>query len=141
VEAQIVRVHNCYGKGQPEDRFIADTSTKLINRKEVVLKYPNRIRDFCLVSEAAAKISDFATNFDSTPNVDSVEIGTGVGLSLSEAAIEISKILNVDSSLVVIPPFDILDPHQREVAELASHPMGKCEIEFKVGIYRTLKEK
>jgi nucleoside-diphosphate-sugar epimerase len=138
VDARIIRVHNCYGKGQPTDRFVSWAASKLSKQEEISIRYPERIRDFCLVSEAAQKISEIAISDDESSDSIVVEVGTGLGLTLKNVALKICETLNVKSSLVTNLNGDLEDPHPVEVAETQGDTAGVCKIEFHEGIQKTL---
>jgi nucleoside-diphosphate-sugar epimerase len=139
IDARIVRVHNCYGKGQPADRFISWATSKLMSGEEISIKYPDRIRDFCLVDEAAQRICEIATSEKKSSELNCVEVGTGLGLSLKTVAVKICETLNVEKSLVTVLDPDLEDPHPYEVARTQESILGKCAIEFHVGIQETLR--
>jgi len=136
IDARIIRVHNCYGKGQPTDRFVSWAAYKLSKQEEISIRYPKRIRDFCLVSEAAQKISEIATSDESSGSI-AVEVGTGLGLTLNSVALKICETLNAKSSLVTSLNGDLEDPHPFEVAKTQGNTTGACKIEFHEGIQKT----
>lgn len=139
IDARIIRVHNCYGKGQPKDRYISWALNKLLNNERISIRYPDRVRDFCLVDEAAQRICEIATADKKFSDLNYVEVGTGLGLTLKAAAIEICEILNVEKSLVKALDAEYEDPHPYEVAKNQDSILGKCKIEFHDGIQKALK--
>jgi nucleoside-diphosphate-sugar epimerase len=139
IDARIIRVHNCYGKGQPVDRYISWATNKLVKKEKISIRYPDRIRDFCLVDEAAQRICEIANSGKTSSELKYVEVGTGLGLTLKAVAIEICETLNVEKSLVTALDSEYEDPHPYEVAESQESTLGKCKIEFHEGIRTTLK--
>jgi nucleoside-diphosphate-sugar epimerase len=139
IDARIVRVHNCYGKGQPSDRYISWAASKLMQKEKISIRYPDRIRDFCLVDEAAQRICEIATADEESSGLNYVEVGTGLGLTLMDAAVKICETLNVEKSLVTSLDSEYEDPHPYEVAKNQGSILGKCKVEFHDGIRETLK--
>lgn len=136
VEAKIVRVHNCYGAEQPRNRFVSWVINQAESKEEIYLNYPNRVRDFCLVSEAATAIASISTIFATRPSKQMEEVGTGVGISLKDAALEICDVLNADRRLVKMPDNEELDMHPSEIARVSDQSGGLCKTTFKLGITR-----
>lgn len=139
IDARIVRVHNCYGKGQPSDRYISWATSKLMQEEKILIRYPDRIRDFCLVDEAAQRICEIATADKESSRLNYVEVGTGLGLTLKDAAVRICETLNVEKSLVTFLDSEYEDPHPYEVATNEGSILGKCKVEFHDGIRKTLE--
>ena len=79
----IARVHNAYGADQPRGRFVGDVIRHMAAGGEFTVRYPGRIRDFCLVDDVAARLADLASDPDAHGQFD---IGTGTGVSLLRAA-------------------------------------------------------
>ncbi len=139
IDARIIRVHNCYGKGQPTDRYISWAISKLMQKEKISIRYPDRIRDFCLVDEAAQRICEIATAENESSELNHVEVGTGLGLTLKDAAVKICETLNAEKSLVNFLYSEYEDPHPYEVAKNQGSILGKCKVEFDDGIQKTLK--
>jgi nucleoside-diphosphate-sugar epimerase len=139
IDARIIRVHNCYGLGQPQDRYISWATNKLMQKEKISIRYPDRIRDFCLVDEAAQRICEIAISDKKFPHLDYVEVGTGLGLTLKAAAMKICEVLNVEKSLVTALDYEDEDPHPYEVAKNQDSILGQCKIEFHDGIQKALK--
>lgn len=134
VQAKIVRVHNCYGVGQPQNRFVSWVINQAKLNEPVHLNYPSRVRDFCLVSEAALSISNISTTFLLGASNDTEEVGTGIGISLKDVAFEICDALDVDRSLIRKPKVKEVDFHPTEIANLSDQASGLCSTTFKTGI-------
>ena len=110
-----------------------------MQKERISIRYPDRVRDFCLVDEAAERICEIAITDKKSSNLDYVEVGTGVGLTLKAVAIKICKTLNVEESLVTALNSEYEDPHPYEVAENQDSILGKCKVEFHDGIQKVLK--
>ena len=139
IDARIIRVHNCYGKNQPTDRYISWATNKLMQKEEISIRYPDRIRDFCLVDEAAKRICEIAITVKKSSELNYVEVGTGLGLTLKDVAVKICETFNVEKSLVTTLDSEYEDPHPYEVAKNQGSILGKCKVEFHDGIRKTLK--
>lgn len=134
VEAKVVRVHNCYGPEQPSNRFVSWVINQVQSNEGFYLNYPNRIRDFCLVSEAATAIASISTKFVASPSKQIEDVGTGVGISLKDAAFAICDVLKADRGLVKIPDNEKVDMHPSEIAQVSDQGDGFCNTKFKIGI-------
>lgn len=137
ISGTILRVHNCYGEKQPQTRFIAWAVDKLKRGEQITLQHPDRIRDFCLVEEAASGISKLIINNSWRGSASYQEVGTGVGISLQDTAHIICDTFNVPRSLVRRPSVTAKDLHPSEVANLSENSLGLCKTNFKIGIRRS----
>jgi len=139
VDARIIRVHNSYGIGQPMNRFVSWTINKLQQKEKVALLHPFRVRDFCLVEEAAKGICELVKGMNSWPNDKVEEVGTGQGISLMDAALEICTIVGATEDLIVTSVGEKYDAHPSDVASLLPTSSGKCETNFEKGIAKVLR--
>lgn len=139
IQAKIVRVHNCYGKGQPRNRFVSWVIDRMQSNQNVYLNYPNRIRDFCLVSEAANGVASISSKFLTSPSPEMEEVGTGIGISLLDATREVCDVVNADRNLIRVPDTENIDMHISEIARVSEQDDGFCNTEFRLGITKLLK--
>jgi nucleoside-diphosphate-sugar epimerase len=137
IQGKIIRVHNCYGIGQPRNRFIAWASEKLKNQEPITLMHPDRVRDFCLVEEAATAISKLIQEDDFSPESSFKEVGSGAGITLRDAGRVLCNYFSVPKSLVLESMGKELDYHSYEVARVEKSSSGHCKTNFNEGIIQT----
>lgn len=128
----IVRIHNTYGPGQPEGRFVMGVLTKLRRGESFLVNYPERVREFCFVPEVARHLADVLEN----PGEGAMfrEIGSGVGLTLQQAARVMSERVGARADLVTARVRTTPDPHARQVADSGSPDFLACTTSFRDGI-------
>jgi len=68
------------------------------------------------------------------------EVGTGQGISLKDAAIDMCRILGVSDELVITNLNNRIDAHPKEIAVFSGSSKGKCTSSFSEGILRVLGE-
>lgn len=132
----LLRIHNTYGPGQPITRFIAGTVTSLMSNHEVILNYPDRVRDFVFLDDVVASFVSALDN--SSPGLNEVELGTGVGSSLYMAAREIAHILERPVELVTRARPASRDPHPFAVAARRGGTYGTCLTSLRIGLTQTI---
>jgi nucleoside-diphosphate-sugar epimerase len=137
VHVSICRVHNTYGPGQPDRRFIAYVINQLESNRPVVLQRPDRIRDFVFLDETVDGIQLLVGAGMSAPT--RAELGTGVGLRLRECAIHIAGALNRSTDLVIDGEASTDDPNPVTVASERFGSLGNCRTDFAEGLELTLK--
>lgn len=136
VPLTVLTVHNTYGPHQPSARFIARTIEVLREGRRLILNYPDRERDFVYVDDVAACISH--TVAEAPPGLDEVQVGTGVGLTLRQAALIIAGALGQDPTLVESEPHHLTDPNPATVCPIPGGTFGLCTTTFEAGIVATL---
>jgi nucleoside-diphosphate-sugar epimerase len=134
IQGKILRVHNCYGSRQPKNRYVAWAVERIKNGDKIELLHPERVRDFCLVDEVAARIVDVIVSASSFSDPNFEEIGSGTGMSLRTAAHEICDFLGAPSELVLESNQPAEDLHPYEVARISENSSGLCRIGFKDGL-------
>ena len=134
----ILTVHNTYGPHQPRARFVAAITDTLRRGEPVTLNYPDRVRDLVFVDDVAASFAHALLTPE--PGVTEVHVGTGVGLTLHGAALEIAAAVGADPALVSAAPVVGLDPNPVTVSPELGGTYGLCTTSFTEGIRRTVKE-
>ena len=137
VHVSICRIHNTYGPGQPEGRFVAHVISQLTEGRPVPLRFPERVRDFVYLGDTVTGLHTLVDANMSAPQ--HAELGTGVGLRLREAAICIAHALDRPDNLVINGGRDTDDPNPVTVASERFGSLGNCRINFAEGIELTLK--
>lgn len=140
LNARIARVHNCYGQNQPANRFVSWALNKLRRNELITLQHPLRIRDFCIVDEAAHGLTMMINGIEMWQPGLIEEVGTGQGISLKDAAIDMCRILGVSNELVITNLNNRIDAHPKEIAVFSASSKGKCPSSFNEGILRVLGE-
>lgn len=140
LNARIVRVHNCYGQNQPANRFVSWALNRLRRNELITLQHPLRIRDFCIVDEAAHGLTMMINGIEMWQPGLIEEVGTGQGISLKDAAIDMCRILGVSNELVKTNLNNRIDAHPKEIAVFSASSKGKCPSSFKEGILKMLGE-
>lgn len=135
-DVRILTIHNTYGPGQPAARFVAATIARLRSGEGIALAYPDRIRDFVLVSDVASAIAAAAQGWGPVEQ----QVGTGIGTSLRDAALTIAEVLGQPSALVTTGTAPLADPNPVTVCPVVGGTLGLCATGFRDGIRRTLRE-
>lgn len=135
-DVRVLTIHNTYGPGQPGARFVAATIDRLRSGEGIALAYPDRIRDFVLVSDVAASIAAAAQGWGPVEQ----QVGTGIGTSLRDAALTIADELGRPASLVTTGTAPLEDPNPVTVSPVVGGTLGLCTTGFRDGIRRTLRE-
>ncbi len=120
----VARVHNAYGPGQPRGRFIIDLVKAVSAGKELQVRFPDRIRDFCEVGDVVRALSDLIE--DPATSDRSFDIGTGTGTSLREAALLVQEIFGVRGGRVRLAGGAAADPARSSVAGDAGMEIVPC---------------
>lgn len=139
-----LRVHNVYGPGQPENRFIANSIKTFLDGGYITLNYPNRIRDFVYVEDVAMSIVAMIREFgysDKFAQSLEYELGTAKGVSLSSVASSIATLLGLEPEKVVRaarPP--LLDYNPRVVANVQKMFQQSCKTDINSGLRKVLEK-
>lgn len=133
-QVALVYAHNVYGSTQPTPRFIRWLIQQALSKSEVSLRYPDRIRDFIHVDDAAEAISESLLTIGTSQGK---EIGTGTGTSLKEAARLVFAFLDADEDLIVENPDGRVDPFTATIAK-PDNLLGSRPMELSEGISRTV---
>jgi nucleoside-diphosphate-sugar epimerase len=128
----IVRIHNTYGPGQPAGRFVVDLVSRLTAGDPVVLNFPDRVRDFCFVTDIAEQLAALAER--PRGYAAAVEIGTGIGTSLWDAATVIRERLGAAAALVSRSRDALPDPQPFQVADSEAASFLACATPFADGV-------
>lgn len=124
VPITIARVHNAYGVDQPHGRFIGDVIRAMASGGEFTLRYPGRVRDFCWVDEVTARLAD-VTEGVVAPGA-AYDVGTGVGLTLLEAAVIIRDAFGTPPATLHWADGDAADPAPESFAGDAGLALLEC---------------
>ena len=135
-------LHNTYGGDQPDDRFIAACRKTLGKGERFELNYPQRVRDFVYQPDVNLAFERAILELFSEPtyNHQFKEIGTGVGVTLYEAALTIGKILGSSPQLIQCNPEKSPDKHPIRTAVAHPNQTYICKTSLIDGI-RELAEK
>lgn len=138
VPVTILTIHNTYGPRQPRKRFIASVTGALRGGQPVALHYPDRVRDFVFIDDVAAALEHSIVTAGS--DITEVQVGSGVGTSLRDAALAIARAVGADPALVGTNPSPVADPHPVTVSPDLGGTYGLCTTSFDEGIRRTIEE-
>jgi nucleoside-diphosphate-sugar epimerase len=83
-EGADLAVHNTYGPGQPEGRFVTTLIQHAKLGIEMKLLNPHQVHDFVHVDDVARAVIK-AAEIENSPS-ESIEIGTGIGTSVEQLA-------------------------------------------------------
>lgn len=135
----LLRIHNTYGPSQPRTRFVAGAIQALQRGDDLVLQFPDRIRDFVFIDDVIHSISQIIDA--PIGGVADVELGTGQGVTLMNLAEAITDHLPAGRGRVrrVEPPRT--DPHPRAVARVLGGDLGTCVTTLGEGLVRTIGER
>lgn len=126
---RILNLHNVYGSHQPSDRFVAAVASTLGAGKPFVVQFPRRRRDFVWIDEVSLSISHSIN--DESQGMQELDLGTGISLSLLDAARIIADTVGSPRDAVIsgtdLKTDDVL------ASELGG-TFGACITPFKKGI-------
>ena len=108
----ILRLFNVYGQSQPQNFFIPDIIKKIKKKEKIEIN--KSIRDFIHVNDVV-KIIDFVINHEIT---DTLNVGSGRGVSLEYIVKKISKKLNKKAVLNITNKSDKLIASIRKLRKL-----------------------
>jgi nucleoside-diphosphate-sugar epimerase len=128
----IARVHNTYGAKQPEGRFIMSVMTRLQRHQPVTIVHPKRVRDFCYIDDVALRITDLLEH--RMEHREEVDIGTGVGTTLWEAAKIVAAAAGAPDALISPADPPVPDSHPYEVADSESSTFLQCTTSLSSGM-------
>jgi len=121
--AKVIRLHNVYGIVR-DQRFVWTVIGHAQGGTKIKIRYPNRLRDFCYLGDVGQNLLSVIQDWDLFSN--RIEIGTGVRMSLSEAARVIVRATSEEAAKV---SFEFADPSDRfnELESSASFTFLACK--------------
>lgn len=129
----IVCAHNVYGRSIPKDKLISQIFLAALRNENILLNYPNRVRDFVFIEDFIEVLERIINNVEylEKESIDYLEIGTGDGTSLYNLAKEIYSKVGRNYELIRTNEIDS-NPHRI----LESNPKfdTTCKTELKTGL-------
>lgn len=132
VPLAVVRVHNTYGASQPEGRFLMGAMRKLHRGEPFVVRFPQRVRDFCFIDDVATHLA--AVVESPQEGVSHREIGTGTGTSLWEVGEMVRRRVGAPSHLLGRDMDPRHDPAPVDVASSGAVGFLECETTLHDGL-------
>lgn len=131
-----VILHNTYGIDQPDDRFIAASRKILASGKQLKLNYPQRIRDFVYQPDVNVAFELAINELFSKPTYSHQfkEIGTGIGITLYDAALIIATTLGLGPDMITTESQKKTDQHSERTALYDSQHTYICKTSLIDGI-------
>lgn len=125
ISFSIARLHNVYSNELTPQKFISLVVEAARARRTFLVNWPNRIRDFSLLSEVVTHLSDLiiAKSFVS----NELEIGSMVGISLREVTTLIYDEIGAPLNLIAENSFPAIDPNPIVVAGMGDTFTLKCQ--------------
>lgn len=133
----VVRIHNTYGADQPRTRFVSWVVHELGAGRPVHLHHPGRERDFVHLDDVVEGLVAVSRAPATMPR--EVELGTGIGTTLSTVALSIAALLGRPAALVGAAASPGADPHPRAVAAAPGGTLGVCRTTLPDGLNRTVR--
>jgi nucleoside-diphosphate-sugar epimerase len=132
----IARIHNTYGRHQGAGRFVGAVIATIQYKRPMIIRYPERVRDFCLIDDVAECLvrTVESTELESTQ----FEIGTGVGTSLWDAAHIVCEAMGDGQEFIIRADPAEVDAFPNQVANRMSPHFVVCKTPLDVGIKSTL---
>jgi hypothetical protein len=129
-------LHNTYGAEQPDDRFIAASRKTLSSGMKLKLNYPQRIRDFVYQPDVNLAFDLAIKELLSTSMYSHQfkEIGTGIGISLYDAALIIATTLGFGPDMITVEAQGKEDQHSKRTALQDSRHTYICKTSLIDGI-------
>lgn len=129
----IVCAHNVYGRNIPKDKLISQIFLAALRDENILLNYPNRVRDFVFIEDFVLVLGEVISNLEylEKENIEYLEIGTGYGTSLYDLAKEIYFIAGRNFELKKTNEIDT-NPHR--ILEIDPRFDTTCKTELKIGL-------
>ena len=129
----IVCAHNVYGRNIPQDKLISQIFLAALRGENILLNYPNRVRDFVFIEDFVVVLGEVISNIEylEKENIEYLEIGTGYGTSLYDLAKEIYFITGRNFKLNKTNEID-KNPHR--ILEIDPRFDTTCKTELKIGL-------
>lgn len=137
-EVIIARVHNVYSGQRVPGRFISDALDAALHGRELVLEFPDRIRDFCLLDDVASCLAGLTVG---EAPAEEVEIGTAHGTSIRDAALEVYRAAGSSPDLVRSAAPARVDPHPVELADPQGPGFLRCTTLLPEGLQQALRRR
>ena len=131
----ILILHNIYGPTQPVERFVQMIVTRARKLQSTFLNYPERLRDFVYLDDAVAALARIVGD-EHAPT--EIEIGTGTGVGLREAADLVYTLMGASKSLITWGT-ETEDPFATRIANNPS-PYLRSPRRFAAGITSMVNE-
>jgi len=137
VPHSIARIHNTYGPGQPTGRLVRDAIDTLGRYERVVLRHPDRVRDFCFVDDVVRHVADIV---ERKHTALSYEIGSGAGTTIREVVAAIARAVGAPAHLVVPSGSHGDDSHGYCVADRDLPGFLLCQTSLADGLKATVAQ-
>ncbi len=131
-----VILHNCYGPGLPSERFLAVAVERFASGEALELQHPHRIRDFVWLGDAVDAVTDAMVGHAS--GLREVEVGTGSGTTINEAARQLARIVGADPDELVREAEHATCEEDRIVSLVPGGTAGMCRTSLTDGLARWL---
>ena len=136
--SSVIFMNNIYGVSQPMNRLFRGVIEKIRNKQEIVLNFPNRLRDFCLDDEVSEII--FRLLVGDEYNNKIFTIGTGISTSVINFVEEILSQMGASKILLKANVAAGQDNFEKLPSLDKNHKFINCEIGYKVGIGKALSK-
>jgi nucleoside-diphosphate-sugar epimerase len=136
--SSVIFMNNIYGVSQPINRLFRGVIEKIRNKQEIVLNFPNRLRDFCLDDEVSENIFSLLVNDEYNNKI--FTIGTGISTSVINFVEEIFSQMGANKTLLKANVAAGQDNFEKLPSLHKNHKLINCEIGYKVGIGRALSK-
>lgn len=101
VKIFVFRIFNLYGPFESKFRLIPDISVKAIHGEKITLKNPSVSRDFIHVNDVAEAFRIASLTADALPNLNILNLGSGVPHTVAEVASLINEINGSSSEIEI----------------------------------------
>ena len=134
--SSLIYAHNIYGPTQPRARLVRWLIEHAASQSQVTLRYPNRVRDFVYVDDAAAAIASSITD---PAAAHGREVGTAKGTRLQDLAHSVFSLMGADPELIEIEMAGDQDAFGQTVAD-PNNLLRFATVELQEGLVRTIDE-
>lgn len=135
----IVKLHNVYASQRVPGRLISDLLDAAIQRREVHLRFPNRVRDFCFLDEVASRIASLVVG--DQPVMPEMEVGTAQGVTIAAAAHAVFDAVGSSVDLIGMSQEQTADPNPCEVADPTDPGLIRCSTLLAAGLAQVLRRR
>ena len=132
----VIYAHNIYGPTQPRARLVRWLIDQAASQSQVTLRFPNRVRDFIYIDDAADAI---ALSINDPVASHGREVGTAQGTRLQDLAHSVFTLMGTDPDLIQIQVPGEPDAFEETVAD-PDNLLGKAEVGLADGLIGTINE-
>lgn len=134
----VARIHNVVGPSPEPGRFITDVALAAKAGSPLSVRYPRRIRDFCLLNDVVDNLITLCTG--EAPSSNLVEIGSGKGAPLVDVAVRVAEAVGGDPECIQLGSTAVEDPHPIDFAGYSTKTVMLCLTPLMDGVQQMARQ-